>query len=155
NAEVSSAAELPKRGFDDEIRPNSPGWITGIFLMTRSLKYSFAVVLCLVSIFAIGKLLKADVPSVPSNTWAATSDLAQERAGAASALLYNGYVLVTGGTDATGAVTKTAERYSPAAQGYLATPDMPTARANHSATLLPDGRVLVAGGVDANGHAIA
>ena len=57
-------------------------------------------------------LLKAAVPNVPANTWAPTGDMRSVRAGAASALLYDGRVLVTGGLDTTGAARATVERYS-------------------------------------------
>jgi YDG domain/Bacterial Ig-like domain (group 3)/MBG domain (YGX type)/Kelch motif len=98
-------------------------------------------------------LLKAAVPSVPSNTWAPTGEMLAGRAGAASTLLYDGRVLVTGGLTSDGVATASVERYSPIAGAFLAAPPMETARANHSATLLPDGRVLVAGGVDRDGRA--
>src|SRR4249920_2496537 len=100
-----------------------------------------ALTLCAVA--AVGTtlalLLRASAPQVPSDTWAPTGDMATSRAGSAAALLPDGRVLVTGGTNGT-AVTSTAERYSPAAGSFLATPAMQDARANHSATLLADGR---------------
>src|SRR5215510_8663123 len=97
--------------------------------------------------------MRASAPQVPSNTWAATGDLGQPRAAASGTLLYDGYVLVSGGLDANGIAGATAERYSPDGGQFLATPSMATARANHSSTLLPDGRVLAAGGVGADGLA--
>ena len=92
---------------------------------------------------------------MPSNTWVATGDLTQARAGAASTLLYDGHVLVTGGLDGSGAATASVERYAPDGGAFLSTPAMSTPRANHTSSLLPDGRVLVAGGVDASGQALA
>ena len=71
-----------------------------------------ALAVIVVVLAAAGLLLRANVPQVPSNTWAATGDMNEPRAGAASTLLYDGQVLVTGGMNDTG-VTATAERYSP------------------------------------------
>ena len=48
--------------------------------MTRTIKTAAAILLSLVAIVAVGRLLRADVPLVPSNTWAATSDMADARA---------------------------------------------------------------------------
>jgi len=86
--------------------------------------------------------LWATVQQVPSNTWAATGNLIGARAGAASALLYNGQVLITGGVNSAGVVTATAECYNPSTGTFLATASMQTPRVNHTASLLPDGRVL-------------
>jgi N-acetylneuraminic acid mutarotase len=125
--------------------------------MTRSTLRTIAMYCSVVAAFiVVARLLTATVAYVPSNQWAPTGDLQQARAGAASALLYDGHILVTGGLDATGAPSATAERYSPDGGQFLATPTpMSTARANHTATLLADGRVLVAGGVSASGLATA
>ena len=90
--------------------------------------------------------LRASVPNVPPNTWSPTGDMSQARAGASGALMYDGKVLVTGGRDGSGAVSRIAERYSPDSRLFLPTPPMTFARANHTSTLLPDGCVLVAGG---------
>src|SRR5919198_3711710 len=84
-------------------------------------------------------LIKASVP-LPSNTWAATGEMSVGRAGASAALMYDGRILVTGGTTGDG-VSASAERYSPTGGGFIATPTMLTARANHTSSLLPDGRV--------------
>src|SRR5258708_1159561 len=117
------------------------------------------LLLLLVPLFALfagySLLVRATVANVPSGTWAATGDMAQARAGASGALMYDGRVLVTGGLDASGAASATVERYSPDGGQFLATPPMSTARANHTTTILPDGRVLVAGGMGADGHALS
>jgi len=123
--------------------------------MSSALKRAGAVVVVLTAVVSVGRLLRASVPQVPSNTWAATGEMAQARAGASSVLLYDGHVLVTGGLDATGASTATAERYAPDGGTFLSTPPMAFQRANHTSTLLSDGRVLVVGGVDAGGAPIA
>jgi sugar lactone lactonase YvrE len=101
------------------------------------------------------QLLKASVPHAPSNTWAATGSMAMGRACAASTLMYDGRVLVTGGVGATGAPTRQAEEYNPDGGAFLTASPLETPRANHSSTLLPDGRVLVAGGVDTGGLTLA
>jgi len=86
--------------------------------MTRLSKIYYAG-LTLLAVTASGVLvgsryleLGAAASRVPSNTWAATGDLAKGRTGAASVLLYDGHLLVTGGT-APGGVTGAVERYSP------------------------------------------
>src|SRR6185436_7008027 len=98
--------------------------------------------------------LHAAAPDVPSNTWAGTGSMAAARSGAASVLLPNGYLLITGGADADGA-TATAERYSVDAGSFVPTPSMHVARARHVAVLLPDGRALVAGGFTDSGQPTA
>jgi hypothetical protein len=123
--------------------------------MSSAAKRVAAVVGTIAVVAGIGRLIRASVPQVPSNTWTQTGDMAQARAGAAATLLFDGHVLVTGGHDANGAATATAERYAPDGGGFLDTPAMSTPRANHTSTLLPDGRVLVAGGVNASGQALS
>jgi hypothetical protein len=65
-------------------------------------------------------------------------------------------VLVTGGRDALGDVTATAEISDAALTTFTAVAlPMTSPRASHTATGLPDGTVLLVGGVDANGLALA
>src|SRR5262245_21303577 len=119
--------------------------------MNRLIK---TLALCLVlgaALIGLSRLIRADVPQVPSNAWAPTADMAQPSAGAASTLVYGGFVLVTGGLGASGLASGSVERYSPDGELFLDTPPMMMARANHTSTLLADGRVLVAGGMVANG----
>ena len=104
--------------------------------------------------FGFDRLLRANAPHVPSNTWAATGDMASGRAGASAALLWDGRVLVTGGATDEG-VSASAEQYSVSAENFFSTPPMQTPRANHTSTLLPDGRVLIAGGMGADGRALS
>ena len=92
--------------------------------------------------------MRASAPQVPSNTWAATGDLAQQRAGASAVLLADGTVLVAGGVSDAG-VTASVDRYSVASGAFFAASPMLSARANHSMTVLGDGRVLAAGGAGA------
>ena len=62
----------------------------------------------------------------------------------------SGWVLVAGGSDASGAPVKTADIYDPAANGFFpANGYMGTARDLAAAAMLPSGKVLVAGGTGA------
>jgi hypothetical protein len=68
----------------------------------------------------------------------------------AAAALASGKVLVTGGINAAGAPTASADVYDPATNAFAPTATgMVAARYNHSETLLPNGKVIVAGGIDA------
>ena len=71
--------------------------------------------------------------------------MASPRTGHAATLLGDGTVLVSGGTDGSGPVSR-AERFLPAAGSFRLTGPMATPRSHHTATLLPDGRVLLTGG---------
>src|SRR5258706_9065249 len=110
--------------------------------MKRSLTFVTALV---ASTAAFGLLvaLRASAPLVPSNTWAATGDMAQPRAGASAALFPGGRVLITGGIDEHGAVLATAERYSPTGGGFPGTPPIQAPPANPTSAPLPHGRHLV------------
>src|SRR5262245_66275751 len=122
--------------------------------MNRTIKTTLLCLAVVTALVGLDRLIRADVPTVSSNEWEQTSDMSHARAGAASTLMYDGRVLVTGGTSADG-VTASVERYSPEGGAFLSTPPMAIARANHSSSLLADGRVLVAGGVDADGAALS
>jgi hypothetical protein len=65
-----------------------------------------------------------------------------------AALLQDGRVLVTGGTDPHGAALSSAELYDPSARTFTSAGTMVDARGCHTATSLQDGRVLIAGGFD-------
>jgi Galactose oxidase, central domain len=64
--------------------------------------------------------------------------------------LGNGFVLITGGVNATGTLA-TAELFNPTTHTFVRTGNMVTARAGHTATLLADGRVLLTGGTNGTG----
>lgn len=125
-----------------------------MFRIKSSTKTFLAVLIAIVAAAGFERLLRADVPHVPSNFWAPTGDMAGIRAGASGTLLADGHVLVAGGIDADGA-TAAVERFSPSGGGFFGAPSMQTSRANHTATLLADGRVLVVGGTGAIGTAEA
>jgi hypothetical protein len=67
-------------------------------------------------------------------------------------MLDSGTVLLTGGVDATGVTTATAEIYDPAAHTFTATASMSDSRAQHIATPIGLGAVLVAGGYSNDGQ---
>jgi hypothetical protein len=113
--------------------------------MQRTTKY----VLCILSlVIAIGLWLKATVVQVPSGTWAPARNMAEARSGAASALLQDGTILVTGGEGASGALAS-AEFFN--AGSFASAPAMNVARGRHAAVVLQDGRVLVTGGKTTGG----
>jgi hypothetical protein len=83
--------------------------------------------------------------------WVATGALLQPRSYHTATLLNDGKVLVTGGFDASGASTATAELYDPAAGSFTSVGNLPSKSAAHTATLLScacasNGKVLVTGG---------
>jgi hypothetical protein len=95
-----------------------------------------------------GGIVAADLYNPSSGTWQAAANMNFPREGAASVVLPNGTVLMTGGYEG---ITPTpylasTEIYQPATNTWTPGPDMNQGRGNHTATLLPDGQVLVAGG---------
>lgn len=89
-----------------------------------------------------GPVATADIFNVATATWTPTAPLAHPRSSAATVVLDDGRVLVTGGDPG----SATAEVFEPASQSWSETGPMLEARVLHTATLLADGRVLVAGG---------
>lgn len=90
-----------------------------------------------------------------SGTFALTGNLNTPRYGHTATLLQNGEVLVTGGVDATGNPTASAELYNPTTGKWIVTGSMSDARTAFPATLLPNGEVLVAGGYGFLGECLA
>jgi len=82
-----------------------------------------------------------------SDTWAPTGSMSVSRYYHTATLLPDGRVLVSGGSNDSGALGS-AEIYDPALGTWSPTPSMSTARLGHTATLLQDGRVLVTGGMN-------
>src|SRR5262245_29687404 len=104
--------------------------------------------------FGLGLLLvfflRGSAIQVPSGTWAPSGSMAEVRSGAASALLQDGRVIVSGGEGAAGPLA-TAELFG--AGSFSAVPAMNVARSGHAAVALQDGRVLVTGGKTTGGSA--
>ena len=71
-----------------------------------------------------------------------------------SVLLADGRVLVTGGSDASGAVLAGAEVFDPSTNSFRPVATMVDARRDHTVTLMPDGRVVVVGGGQAGNRAV-
>src|SRR4030095_2009649 len=110
--------------------------------MQRTTKYVF----CILSlVIAIGLWLKATVIQVPSGTWEPAGNMAEARSGAASALLQDGTILVTGGEGASSTLAST-EFFS--AGSFATAPAMNVARSRHAAVVLQDGRGMGRGGKD-------
>src|SRR5437867_3903377 len=110
---------------------------------------NYLVVVLGISLLGVGLLVKGSNLAAPATgTWVPAGTMAAARSGAATVLLTDGRVLVTGGCcDAAGAPLATAEFFN-SDGSFTAAPPMNFARSGHTATLLQDGRVLVAGGWD-------
>jgi hypothetical protein len=93
--------------------------------------------------------LTAEIYDPATGTFSATGAPAQQRVGHAAALLADGRVLVTGGTDSDPitpeSLSRSAELFDPVTGTFASTGDMVTGHAFHTATTLADGGVLVAG----------
>jgi len=96
-------------------------------------------------------VLHGSLPPASINAWLPAGSLTAARTGAASVLLQDGRLLITGGNGASGALATT-DILNPSS-GFTPGPPMSLARSNHVAVVLVDGRVLVAGGTDASGRA--
>jgi hypothetical protein len=111
----------------------------------RSAKFVLLTLLVLGFAF----LLRASIPHVPTGSWQAGNPMAEARSGAASVLLSNGSILVTGGDGPAGTLN-TAEVMSNAGI-FSSTAPMQSPRSRHTATVLKDGRVLITGGITSAG----
>ncbi|XXT20681.1 kelch repeat-containing protein [Sorangium sp. So ce429] len=80
-----------------------------------------------------------------SNTWSPAASVPGARAYHAATLLANGTVLVSGGTDATGALDST-YIYNPAVDSWTAADEMVAGRHYHTLTLVGNGNVVAMGG---------
>ena len=115
--------------------------------MRRVVSYTAAVLLL---VFPL--VLQAAFPSVPTNTWAPALPLTAARSGAATVLLQDGRLLITGGNNGVASVASV--DIVDTAGNITSGPPMNVARSQHTATVLQDGRVLVVGGVDVSGNPI-
>jgi large repetitive protein len=113
----------------------------------RYTKYFLAGSILLIS--ALLALLNAQRAGLALNRWTPTADMAAARAGACSAALPDGRLLVLGGDDGSGPVAS-AELYGTDGQ-FTAAPGMHAARANAACVALADGRILAAGGSGPSG----
>jgi hypothetical protein len=89
-------------------------------------------------------LLQGDVPSVQTGSWTTAAMPLSARTGAASVLLPDGRVLVTGGSDADNILASVELFGEPS--GFAAATSLQISRADHALALLPDGSVLAVGG---------
>jgi N-acetylneuraminic acid mutarotase len=78
--------------------------------------------------------------------WSPAAPMTTGRAQHTATLLRTGRVLVTGGVDARGVTSATAELFDPSVNRWSEAAPMSEPRTQHAATLLNDGRVLVVGG---------
>jgi hypothetical protein len=99
--------------------------------------------------FATRLLTQSTLKPPTSGAWAVSGLMTQARAGASAALLVDGRLLVTGGSDGSGPISA-AELFS-LAGFFSGAPPMTMARQGHVSVTLIDGRVLVAGGVTSGG----
>src|SRR6059058_2488309 len=104
----------------------------------RTSKYAF-LFLAVVSLLSASLLIKGLISQVPTGTWAPAGNMTAVRSGAATVLLQDGRLLITGGDSASGPVAS-AEFFDPSGNFFPA-PPMSYARSKHTAVLLPDGRV--------------
>jgi hypothetical protein len=91
-------------------------------------------------------MVRHETTAETPGTWTATGSMNTARYLSTATPLNNGKILVTGGVDASGNATASAELYDPSTGTWTPTASMNTARNNLTATLLTNGKVLVAGG---------
>jgi hypothetical protein len=100
-------------------------------------------------------LATAEVYNSTTGRFAATGSMSVVRSFATATVLFNGTVLIAGGTGPGGALNS-AEIYDPATGRFtLLGSRMSVARERHTATLLPNGNVLLVGGFTARGATVA
>jgi hypothetical protein len=117
--------------------------------MLGSRKY--ALLLAVLSLLWRGLPLKGSTIQVPTGSWVSASSMAAPRSGAATVLLQDGRLLITGGDSGSGALASA--EFFDTSGSLSAAPPMNFAHSNHTAVVLQDGRVLVAGGLGSAGIA--
>ena len=115
--------------------------------MRRALKPALIAAFILIA----GILLKGSIPQPPTGSWLSFGAMTDARSGAASALLQDGRILITGGDNGSGPLASTEVLDTTGA--FVAAPPMNNPRSKHIAVVLQDGRVLVAGGLTTGGSA--
>ena len=95
-------------------------------------------------------LCSAHGSAVSAAGWSLEGSLSQAAFRHTATLLPNGKVLVVGGLNVSGVLSR-AELYDPTNGAWAPTGQLGRARESHTTTLLPNGKVLVAGGVDVSG----
>src|SRR5882724_7678673 len=108
--------------------------------MRRALKPALLAVLILVA----GIFVKGNIPQPSIGNWLSAGSMLSPRSSAASTLLQDGRIFITGGDS--GAGPSTDAEFFDTTGTYIPAPPMSIPRSGHSATVLADGRVLVAGG---------
>ena len=112
--------------------------------MQRATKYAVGL-MASISVLCGVLLIRGSVQQVPTGAWAPAGNMAATRAGAATAALQDGRLLITGGESGGGPLAS-ADLFDTSGNLAVAAP-MNFPRSKHTATLLSDGRLLVAGGV--------
>ena len=116
--------------------------------MPRFARYAAA---SFVLVAMLGYVVRADVPQVPTGTWAPGGQFGNVPRDVATAVLPDGRLLVTGGSAADGQPIAQISVYDPAIAAWSPAGAMNEARGGHAATTLADGRVLITGGRAADG----
>ncbi|HEU4938874.1 MAG TPA: kelch repeat-containing protein [Vicinamibacterales bacterium] len=120
--------------------------------MHRFARYATA---SLVMIAMLGYVVRADVPQVPTGTWAPGGSFGDIPRDVASAVLPDGRLLVTGGSSADGQPVAQIGVYDPNSGTWAPAGQLSEPRAGHTATVLADGRVLIAGGRTTTGLTVS
>src|SRR5712671_6969564 len=97
-----------------------------------------------VVLLALATMASTKTPEGMTGSWVALNAMKAARTGACAAPLPDGRVLVTGGSDAAGAL-ESAEILDGTGQ-FSGVAAMSSSRSGHTCSTLDDGRVLVAGG---------
>ena len=124
----------------------------------RTSKYAF-LFLAVVSLLSASLLIKGLISQMP---WTSAGNMTSPRSGAATVMLQDGRLLITGGDNGGGALASaeifdSSGKFCPTSDppnNFCAAESLTFARAKHTATVLQDGRVLIAGGLDATGNAM-
>ena len=97
--------------------------------MHRGSRYVAGLCAAATAIALSGYGVRADVPQVPTGTWASAGLFGDIPADAASAVLPNGRLVVSGGLDGNGQPLALTAIYDPAFQTWVRAGDMSEARA--------------------------